>query len=87
MANVKIEIDRDYLQSWNGIKRAAEITRMANDGDATDADKLAVLIEHYEHAVVDFDKLLDSLDGDKVPAGEVIAMVGEALAEAMGKNS
>jgi len=77
---VKVEVSTAYIRSWDGLRKAA---RMASP-DASDAEKLAVMFDYYEHAVANLDEVVEAVGGGDAEA--VLAVLARAVGEAAPKN-
>lgn len=78
-------IDQEFVKSWDGIKLAAEMRKLAADPDASDGDKLSVLIDYYSRCVGNLDEVVESLGGGSVDASVVFAYLNAHMA-AQSKN-
>ena len=83
---VTVKIDTDYVKSWDGVMQAVEMQRLANDEDATDADKMMALFSYYSRAIANIDEIKESLGGGNVPADKVFDIATKALSSGSSKN-
>lgn len=83
---VKVRIDTDYVKSWDGVAQAVEMQRLANDEEATDADKMLALFGYYSRAIANIDEIKEALGGGNVPADKVFDIATKALQSGNSKN-
>lgn len=83
---IQVEINSDYLKSWDGVMKAVEMQRLAEDENATEADKLMALLEYYSNAIANIDAIKDALGGGNVPVDAVFSVASKALSESSEKN-
>ena len=83
---IRIEIDHDYVSSWEGVVQAAEIQRLAKlcdenpDDEGLKSEMMIATIGYYTKVVAN----IDDLKG--VPADKVFAAATEALNSGSSKN-
>lgn len=83
---IAVKIDTDYVKSWDGVMQAVEMQRLANDEEATDADKLMSLFGYYSKAIANIDEIKEALGGGNVPADKVFDIATKALQLGSSKN-
>lgn len=77
---VKVEVDVDYTQSWDGIRKSAHVA----SSELTDEERGSKAFEYYEHAIANIDDVSQKL-GDE-PALKVMEILNAAITEATPKN-
>lgn len=83
---ITVIIDTDFVKSWDGVMQAVEMQRLANDEEATDADKMLALFGYYSRAIANIDAIKDALGGGNVPADKVFDIATRALQSGSSKN-
>lgn len=78
-------IDQEFVKSWDGIRLAAEMRKLAADEKASDGDKLSVLVDYYSRCVKNIDEVVESLGGGSTDASVVFAYLNAHMA-ANSKN-
>lgn len=84
---VNIEIDTDFLKSWDGVLMAANMQRISNDEAISDGEKLLAVLEYYRRAVTNFDEVVENLGGGSAPASTVFETITKAFNASTAKNS
>lgn len=83
---VAIEVNTDYLKSWDGVRQAVEMQRLASDDEASNEDKFMAVLDYYSNAIVDIDGVVDALGGGSTPIEDVFAICSKALSISSAKN-
>lgn len=83
---ITVRIDVDYVKSWDGVAQAVEMQKLANDEDATDADKMLALFVYYSNAITNIDEIKEALGGGNVSADKVFDVATKALQIGSSKN-
>lgn len=84
---VNIEIDTDFLKSWDGVLMAANMQLISKDETISDGEKLLTVLEYYRRAVTNFDEVVESLGGGSAPASTVFEVFTKAFNASTAKNS
>lgn len=83
---VTVEIDYSFTESWDGLLLAAEMQRLGNDENASEGEKMAVVIEYYRRSIPNLDSVVNELGGGNIPAAKVFDTLGSAVQKASAKN-
>lgn len=79
---ITVEVNSSYFTSWGGVRQAAEIMRVSKDENATDMEKVGVMLPYFEHAVANFADVLEAMGGDDANVADVIQLINEAISKA-----
>lgn len=83
---VKIKVNSGYLKSWDGVRQAVEMQRLASDDEATNEEKFMAVFDYYNNAIENLDEVVDALGGGSTPIEDVFAIAAKALAVSSEKN-
>jgi len=83
---VKIKVDSAYLKSWDGVRQAVEMQRLAADDEASNEDKFMAVFDYYNNAIENMDEVVDALGGGSTPIEDVFAICSKALSISSEKN-
>ena len=83
---VKIKVNSGYLKSWDGVRQAVEMQRLANDEEASNEEKFMAVFDYYSNAIENLDEVVDALGGGTTPIEDVFAIAAKALAVSSEKN-
>lgn len=83
---IKVKVNSGYLKSWDGVKQAVEMQRLAADDGATNEDKFMVVFDYYNNAILNIDEIVDALGGGATPIDDVFTIAAKALAASSEKN-
>ena len=83
---IAVKINTDYVKSWDGVAQAVEMQQLANDDEATDADKMLALFVYYSNAIANIDEIKEALGGGNVSADKVFDIATKALQFGSSKN-
>ena len=77
---IKIKVNSVYLKSWDGVRQAVEMQRLAADDEASNEDKFMAVFDYYNNAIENMDEVVDALGGGSTPIEDVFAIAAKALA-------
>ena len=83
---IEIKVNSGYLKSWDGVRQAVEMQRLASDDEATNEDKFMAVFDYYQNAIENLDEVVDALGGGGTPVEDVFALAAKALAVSSEKN-
>ena len=83
---IKIKVDSGYLGSWDGVRQAVEMQRLAADDEASNEDKFMAVFDYYNNAIENLEEVVDALRGGSTPIEDVFAICSKALAGSSAKN-
>ena len=83
---VKIKVNSAYLKSWDGVRQAVEMQRLAADEEATNEEKFMAVFDYYNNAIENMDEVVDALGGGSTPIEDVFTIAAKALADSSAKN-
>ena len=83
---VSIKVNTDYLKSWDGVRQAVEMQRLAADDEASNEDKFMAVLDYYSNAIGNIDEVADALGGGSTPVEDVFAICAKALSASSAKN-
>lgn len=83
---VKIKVNSAYLKSWDGVKQAVEMQRLATDEEAGNDEKFLAVFDYYSKAIENLDGVVDALGGGSTPIEDVFAICSKALSISSVKN-
>lgn len=83
---VKIKVDSAYLKSWDGVRQAVEMQRLAADDEASNEEKFMAVFDYYNNAIENLEEVVDALGGGSTPIEDVFAICSKALAGSSAKN-
>ena len=83
---IKIKVNSGYLKSWDGVRQAVEMQRLAADEEASNEDKFMAVFDYYNNAIENIDEIVDALGGGSTPIDEVFAICSKALSVSSVKN-
>ena len=83
---IKIKVNSGYLKSWDGVRQAVEMQRLASDDEATNEEKFMAVFDYYGNAIENIDEIVDALGGGSTPIEDVFALAAKALAASSEKN-
>ena len=83
---IKIKVNSGYLKSWDGVRQAVEMQRLAADKEASNEDKFMAVFDYYNNAIENIDEIVDALGGGSTPIDEVFAICSKALSVSSVKN-
>ena len=83
---IKIKVNSGYLKSWDGVRQAVEMQRLASDDEATNEEKFMAVFDYYNNAIENMDEVVDALGGGSTPIEDVFALAAAALAASSEKN-
>lgn len=83
---IKIKVNSGYLKSWDGVRQAVEMQRLAADDEASNEDKFMAVFDYYNSAIENLEEVVDALGGGSTPIEDVFAICSKALAGSSAKN-
>ena len=83
---IKIKVNSVYLKSWDGVRQAVEMQRLAADEEASNEEKFMAVFDYYNNAIENLDEVVDALGGGSTPIEDVFAICSKALAGSSAKN-
>lgn len=83
---IKIKVNSGYLKSWDGVRQAVEMQRLAADDEASNEDKFMAVFDYYNSAIENLEEVVDALGGGSTPIEDVFAIAAKALADSSAKN-
>lgn len=83
---IKIKVNSVYLKSWDGVRQAVEMQRLASDEEASNEEKFMAVFDYYNNAIENMDEIVDALGGGSTPIEDVFAVCSKALAGSSAKN-
>ena len=83
---IQIKVNSGYLKSWDGVRQAVEMQRLAKDEKAGDDEKFMAVFDYYSNAIENMDEIVDALGGGSTPIEDVFAIAAKALAASSEKN-
>lgn len=83
---VKIKVNSAYLKSWDGVRQAVEMQRLAADDEASNEEKFMAVFDYYNNAIENLEEVVDALGGGSTPIEDVFAICSKALAGSSAKN-
>lgn len=83
---ITVKINLEYMQSWDGVMQAAEMQRAVKDGEASEGEQFIAVLDYYTNVIVNIDDVCEALGGGSVPASDVFAVLGKAMAAVSAKN-
>ena len=83
---VKIKVNSGYLKSWDGVRQAVEMQRLAADNEASNEEKFMAVFDYYNNSIENLDEVVDALGGGTTPIEDVFAIAAKALAVSSEKN-
>ena len=83
---IKIKVNSVYLKSWDGVRQAVEMQRLASDEEASNEEKFMAVFDYYNNAIENMDEIVDALGGGSTPIEDVFAICSKALAGSSAKN-
>lgn len=83
---IKIKVNSVYLKSWDGVRQAVEMQRLAADEEASNEEKFMAVFDYYNNAIENMDEIVDALGGGSTPIEDVFAICSKALAGSSAKN-
>ena len=83
---IKIKVNSTYLKSWDGVRQAVEMQRLASDDEAGNEQKFMAVFDYYQNAIENMDEIVDALGGGSTPIDEVFSIAAKALAISSEKN-
>lgn len=83
---VKIKVNSAYLKSWDGVRQAVEMQRLAADEEASNEEKFMAVFDYYNNAIENLEEVVDALGGGSTPIEDVFAICSKALAGSSAKN-
>lgn len=83
---VKIKVNSAYLKSWDGVRQAVEMQRLAADDEASNEEKFMAVFDYYNNAIENMGEVVDALGGGSTPIEDVFAIAAKALAGSSAKN-
>lgn len=83
---IKIKVNSVYLKSWDGVRQAVEMQRLAADDEASNEEKFMAVFDYYNNAIENMDEVVDALGGGSTPIEDVFAIAAKALADSSAKN-
>ena len=83
---IKIKVNSGYLKSWDGVRQAVEMQRLAGDEEAGNEQKFMAVFDYYQNAIENIDEIVDALGGGSTPIEDVFAIAAKALAVSSEKN-
>lgn len=79
---ISVQVNDAYFTSWGGVRQAAEIMRVSKDENATDMEKVGVMLPYFENAVANFPAVLEVMGGDSANVSDVIKVINDAISKA-----
>ena len=83
---IKIKVNSVYLKSWDGVRQAVEMQRLAADEEAGNDEKFLAVFNYYSNAVDNLEEVVDALGGGSTPIEDVFAICSKALSVSSEKN-
>lgn len=83
---IKIKVNSVYLKSWDGVRQAVEMQRLAADEEASNEEKFMAVFDYYNNAIENLEEVVDALGGGSTPIEDVFAICSKALAGSSAKN-
>lgn len=83
---IKVKVNSSYLKSWDGVRQAVEMQRIASDDEAANEQKFMMVFDYYQNAIENIDEIVDALGGGSTPIEEVFSIAAKALAISSEKN-
>lgn len=83
---IKVKVNSTYLKSWDGVRQAVEMQRLASDDEAGNEQKFMAVFDYYQNAIENIDEIVDALGGGRTPIDEVFSIAAKALAISSEKN-
>lgn len=83
---IKIKVNSGYLKSWDGVRQAVEMQRLAADEEASNEEKFMAVFDYYNNAIENIDEIVGALGGGSTPIDEVFAICSKALSVSSAKN-
>ena len=83
---IKIKVNSGYLKSWDGVRQAVEMQRLAADEEASNEEKFMAVFDYYNNAIENLEEVVDALGGGSTPIEDVFAICSKALAGSSAKN-
>lgn len=83
---IKIKVNSGYLKSWDGVRQAVEMQRLASDEEAGNEQKFMAVFDYYQNAIENIGEIVDALGGGSTPIEDVFAIAAKALAASSEKN-
>ena len=83
---IKVKVNSSYLKSWDGVRQAVEMQRLASDEEAGNEQKFMAVFDYYQNAIENIDEIVDALGGGSTPIEDVFAITAKALAASSEKN-
>jgi hypothetical protein len=83
---VKIKVDSAYLKSWDGVRQAVEMQRLASDEEAGNDEKFLAVFNYYNKAIENLEEVVEALGGGSTPIEDVFAICSKALSISSAKN-
>ena len=83
---VKIKVNSVYLKSWDGVRQAVEMQRLAADEEASNEEKFMAVFDYYNNAIENMNEVVEALGGGSTPIEDVFAICSKALSTSSAKN-
>ena len=88
---IKVEINLDYINSWDGVIYASEMNKLFTEAkesnrELNEAEVINVVLPYYQNAIANIDSIKEQLGGGNVPFADVFAVLSNALSEGSAKN-
>lgn len=83
---IKIKVNSVYLKSWDGVRQAVEMQRLAADEEASNEEKFMAVFDYYNNAIENLEEVVDALGGGSTPIEDVFAICSKALSISSAKN-
>lgn len=83
---IEIKVNSSYLKSWDGVRQAVEMQRLAADDEASNEEKFMAVFDYYSNAIGNIDEIVDALGGGSTPIEDVFAICSKALSVSSAKN-
>lgn len=83
---IKVKVNSSYLKSWDGVRQAVEMQRLASDDEASNEQKFMTVFDYYQNAIENIDEIVDALGGGSTPIEDVFSIAAKALAISSEKN-
>lgn len=83
---VKVVIDTEWQNSWDGVMMAAHMEELADpENEVSNSVKFRAVLDYYSHVVANMDEVKEALGGNP-PAEKMLNLIQQALADADSKN-
>lgn len=83
---VKIKVNSVYLKSWDGVRQAVEMQRLAADEEASNEEKFMAVFDYYNNAIENMNEVVEALGGGSTPIEDVFSICSKALSISSEKN-